>query len=442
AVLAAALTIPAWAEPGDKPRGERGDRQQTDRPERPERQRGQRGGGRQLQRIQQVLRQLDLTEEQQTQVRAILDEARTTMAEKREALADMSPEQRREEMRAFGALMMERIGAVLDDEQRQKLRQAFNRGGQRQQRPAAKDGEVEADEPADTPQARDRGQRGGRGAGIRTFFEATMQLELEREQRTEITAIGEELRETLEANDGDREAVRDAVMSARQRVMAILDDEQKQALREKMRELRGAAGERPRAQRENPFSDRLRLGADVAGQERPVLTAPDDAGVFATIETPDVTDLKLVALEGHPISLDDLADRPTVVVFGSITCPHFRDYAQALDVIRDGAERKVNWIWAYTREAHPTGANVRRNDAVGLSVRQHITLADRIALAERLSNEANLGGVLSVEAMDASIADELDTFPSGAVLINTDGEVVERDKWADPVAIGRWLESI
>lgn len=445
AILCTALAIPAVATTTfAAPEGKSENREQADR------QRGQRGN--QLERLQTAIRELDLTEEQQTQIQKILTDARATMAEKREALADMSREERREEMRSFFETVMQQVGAVLDEEQVQKLREA-RRGG----RDGARQGQRNRDG-GDAERA-ERGERGDgerqgnrqRGGMVQVLFEQAMLLELERDQREEIARIGDELRTNFEAAQGDRAAIRKAAATARTELMEVLTDEQKTQLREKVRAAMEEQGDQPRRrqqqqvqrpERENPFGGRLQLGSDIEQADRDVVEAPDDPGIFAVSTPVDTATVKLVGLQGAPITLGDFADKPTVVVFGSITCPHFRDYAPALDQLRAKSARKVNWVWTYTREAHPAGANVDRNEAVDLSIRQHITLDERIEQANRLHREADLGGTVVVEPIDADIADTFDAFPNGAILIDRNGEVLRHERWADPVAIERWLDAI
>ena len=92
-------------------------------------QRGQRGD-----RMQKMAEQLNLTEEQKTQLKPIFEESRTQSKSIRQN-AQLTPEQKREQMMAIRKDTMQKVNAILTVEQREKMKELRKQGrGERGQR--------------------------------------------------------------------------------------------------------------------------------------------------------------------------------------------------------------------------------------------------------------------------------------------------------------------
>src|SRR5215207_3525902 len=141
ALLAAALTgaglaLPARAAdetaPGDRPaepRRPEGDRQRGERPGRPDGDRPDRPADQQrldpgavIERAKADILSMDLSAEQKSQVEAIFAKGKEELAAYRQQSEGKDPGERTEGARAILQAVREKVGGVLNDEQRQALR--------------------------------------------------------------------------------------------------------------------------------------------------------------------------------------------------------------------------------------------------------------------------------------------------------------------------------
>lgn len=100
-------------------------------------------------------------------------------------------------------------------------------------------------------------------------------------------------------------------------------------------------------------------------------------------------DSKVVTLAGEGSTLGKILQkdsRPVVVVFGSITCPSFRNMflKEICDIVEE-QKRKVRLLVCYLAEAHPKdGWHLGVNDKHEVVVEEHSTIEERIASAKKL----------------------------------------------------------
>ena len=193
----------------------------------------------------------------------------------------------------------EKLMDVLDETQREKLREEFRTaGGGREGGPGGRPNAAAPGEPGDRPrEAADRpdGQRRGRGGpdgaggpdgqrrqrdpgdAIRALRDNLPELKLSDEQKQKVDALLSETEKKVadlraEAEKQAQEArtkFREAFDSNKQKLDSILTDEQKKKLEELLPAPRGGGGDRPGGDR--PGGDRPGRGG-----QRP--ERPDDAG--------------------------------------------------------------------------------------------------------------------------------------------------------------------
>jgi hypothetical protein len=217
----------ALAAPGEK-KG-RAESRNADRPT----------GARLAEQLEKATADLNLSNEQQTQVQAITSELPTKVRELVEQTQDMSPRDRAERVRELLAETRTSIEAVLNDDQKQQLAEKIEaakatREARRAER-RAQDGSTTQ------PGATQGGQ-----AIIQRLETALSKLELTDAQKAEAQTIVADLKAQIDdlrsgaAGDAGavREGAREALENARKQIAQLLDDEQKQQLRQS---LRGAA---------------------------------------------------------------------------------------------------------------------------------------------------------------------------------------------------------
>ena len=102
------------------------------------------------------------------------------------------------------------------------------------------------------------------------------------------------------------------------------------------------------------------------------------AGRLARAEkAPDIgdeaTDFELEMLDANGVrtgavrKLSDFKGRPAGLIFGSYTCPFFRQWAGRLNDIVETFRNQAHFLGIYIREAHPTdGKQVPRNKKEGI----------------------------------------------------------------------------
>jgi Spy/CpxP family protein refolding chaperone len=220
---------------------------------------GRREGGprmdpaRMLDRIQEVYGRLNLSEEQKTKVKSIIDDAKKDLAAATKDLEGKEPRERMEKMREVMQPVREKLMDVLDETQREKLREEFRAAGggpggrfggpdgQRPDRPR---------EPGDRPD----GARRPRDPGemLKRLRDNLPELKLNDEQKQKVDSLLSEtekklgdLRAEAEKQAAETRAkFREAFETNKQKLDSILTDEQKKKLQELMPPPR-ADGERP-----------------------------------------------------------------------------------------------------------------------------------------------------------------------------------------------------
>ena len=151
-----------------------------------------------LQRMQERIDQLNLTDDQKVQFQALKDEVAETMRGMGPQLKDLSPEDRRSKMRAAMGDVREKMMSILTPEQKQKLRDG---------------GPLAQQVPGQTPTTRPGGQE---APMINRMRQAVLALGLTPDQTTKVNDIFDdaakraiELRQQAAEDKGDKGARKD-----------------------------------------------------------------------------------------------------------------------------------------------------------------------------------------------------------------------------------------
>jgi Spy/CpxP family protein refolding chaperone/peroxiredoxin len=151
-------------------------------------------------------------------------------------------------------------------------------------------------------------------------------------------------------------------------------------------------------------------------------------------------------LDGRVVTLDSLKGKPAVLLFGSYTSPSFRQRAVQFQELAQSFDMKVQFVVIYTAEAHPKGQwQVERNVQEEIEVESHADLDARFAAARIARDKLKLSSdVLPVapDKMDDHVSAMLGGFPNGLAVIDKDGKLYARQRWADPFATQTHLESL
>jgi hypothetical protein len=284
---------------------------------------------------------------------------------------------------------------------------------------------------------------GQRGALLERLRENADKLGLSDDQRKQLETIArsarEKARDAVLNADGDREKARrrtgEIARDAFERVRAVLTAEQQRKMREVMN---GPDKSRPE------MDDMMGEMSESGGGKTSVKSGQTDKAENPISKEPvDPATLQLKRIDGKTLTLSALKGKPVVLVFGSASSPTFRDHAAALDDLARKYAVKAHFVMIYTREAHPTGGwEVQRNKDAELSYSNHKTEADRLAAAKQVQSAMGLRMPFAVDTMDDSAVRAFHAFPNGCVILDREGRVAARQKWAEPARLRSLLDQI
>ena len=135
---------------------------------------------------------------------------------------------------------------------------------------------------------------------------------------------------------------------------------------------------------------------------------------------------------GRLRSADLRAERPMLLVFGSVTCPMTAASAPSLKGLHGEFGDRVEFVTLYVREAHP-----------GENYDQVETLEQKLDHARALQESDGLPWTVAVDDVDGSLHRALDPKPNAAYLVDADGVIAFRSLWAgDEKGLRRALRSL
>lgn len=248
--------------------------------------------GRMLERLHDQMERLNLSDEQKTRIKSIVDDAKKEVAEAIKDSKDVEPRERAEKIREAIAPFREKLMDVLDETQREKLRENMKaaggpgfgrpgapgqdgaprlRDGQRdRERPGDKDGKDAdgrrrerdrrgPDRPGeqDRPEGRGGDRPGGPGPMIEQLRNSIQKLDLNAEQRAKVDALFTETERKMVdlRSEAEKQAIetrgkfRAAMDENRKQLESILNDEQKARLKDMTSQRGPRDGERGRRPR-------------------------------------------------------------------------------------------------------------------------------------------------------------------------------------------------
>ncbi len=116
---------------------------------------------------------------------------------------------------------------------------------------------------------------------------------------------------------------------------------------------------------------------------------------------------------------------PVVLVFGSYSCPNFRQSAEALISMYQRYRESASFLLIYIREAHAAGDwQSTRNEREDVSLAPASTLAEKQEHAAMCSRKLHLPFPALVDGMDGRVEKLYNAWPSRAFIISRDGHIL------------------
>ena len=169
----------------------------------------------------------------------------------------------------------------------------------------------------------------------------------------------------------------------------------------------------------------------------PVAAAPStvEVGADAPAFTLKTTTDKVQALSAYK-------GKVVVLVFGSYTCPVFRDKLAAMEKLYRDEQLKSVFLVVYTREAHAIGEwEVERNKAENIQIEQPKTDAERRDLAKQTVNTLKITVPVLVDGIDDAVSKAYGLTPNGTVVIGRDGRIAAKQQWFEPTALRGMIDA-
>lgn len=148
------------------------------------------------------------------------------------------------------------------------------------------------------------------------------------------------------------------------------------------------------------------------------------------------------------VSLDKLrAERPVVLIFGSLTCPPFRGQLENVDAVYDQFKDRAEFLFVYIREAHPDSV-VSVLDESGnetlLKIVQPTDDATRGSTAATCQRMVNLRMPVAVDRLDNAVGRAYAGWPNRMVVVGVDGNILMASdpspRGTDARRLRLWLE--
>ncbi len=160
------------------------------------------------------------------------------------------------------------------------------------------------------------------------------------------------------------------------------------------------------------------ISAAPAGRHPEKLRVGDAAPDFA-LKSPDGE--KTVRLSGFR------GAKPVVLIFGSYTCPPFRDVYPTLERLHQEYGRAVGFLYVYIREAHPEdGWKMPRNQRDGIAVKDPKSMTERADLTRQACAFFKTAIPAVVDTMDDATDRAYAGWPSRIYLVDAGGRIAVR----------------
>ena len=179
----------------------------------------------------------------------------------------------------------------------------------------------------------------------------------------------------------------------------------------------------------------LLLAAALCAGDLPVLaqnqnragTRPGDQRLPTNLKVGDAApDFKLKSMDGsREVQLSSFrTNKPVVLVFGSYTCPPFRDHVGSLEQLYERNKDKAAFFMVYIREAHPTdGWVVPRNEKQGIAFKDPATLGERARMAETACSSLKIEIPCLVDGIDDAVNKAYSAWPDRVYIVDRSGKI-------------------
>ncbi|MEO6245907.1 MAG: deiodinase-like protein [Opitutaceae bacterium] len=137
-------------------------------------------------------------------------------------------------------------------------------------------------------------------------------------------------------------------------------------------------------------------------------------------------DFRLRTVDGAAeVQLSDYRGKqPVILVFGSYTCPPFREHVGTLESLFDRYRDRVAFHMVYIKEAHPSdGWAMARNQRQGIALKDAATLAERAAAAQTACTTLKIKLPCLVDGMDNATNQAYAAWPDRIYVIDAAGKV-------------------
>lgn len=199
------------------------------------------------------------------------------------------------------------------------------------------------------------------------------------------------------------------------------------------------------------WSDRLRVGDAAPEFTLPLASAAGEAVAIAERGKRAAgrkKDADRAAKEQKTVSLKDLrAQKPVVLIFGSVTCPPFRAQLDGIDDVYRDFRNRAEFLFVYVREAHPDSilSLVDENLTPALvKVPQPATLEERTAVAATCGRTLELSMPIAVDTIDNRVGRAYAGWPNRMVVVGTDGRILfatdSSPRGTDAARLRAWLK--
>ena len=168
-----------------------------------------------------------------------------------------------------------------------------------------------------------------------------------------------------------------------------------------------------------PYLERAKLIRPLAAEQHEQAHTARASGPAPAFALPEVGSGKIIALRTYR------GKSPVVLVFGSYSCPNFRDASPALETLYTQYGRRIPFLLIYIREAHTgQGWESGRNTREGVKVEEATTLAEKKGHAAMCSRKLHLQFPAVVDGMDGAVEKAYAAWPSRAVVVGIDGKML------------------
>ena len=127
---------------------------------------------------------------------------------------------------------------------------------------------------------------------------------------------------------------------------------------------------------------------------------------------------------GTTLRFSDLFDNPVGLMFGSYTCPIFRDQLNRYEEIHQSLKDRINFLCVYILEAHPEdGWRVPHNWDKNICIPTPQSLNERAEIAKLCVKEEGLTIPMVLDTMDDALLKLYAGSPERLYAIGTDGVI-------------------